>query len=126
MIGEQVVVADPRGQFGPLIALAAINRHTVLGEDVLAVLELIHQFVRDLREIATFDEIVGLEKYLAQSRLADGIVFEIELVEAVKDAIVCVHVQSIDGQIIGGQSDALKHLLQRQVFVVAEYNHFLI
>jgi hypothetical protein len=125
VIGEEVVVAHPRCELGPLIAFAAINRHAVLCEDVLAVLELFHQLVRHLREIAALDEIVGLEEYLAQSRLADGIVLEIELVEAVEDAIVCVHVQSIHCQVVGCQSDALEHFLQREVFVVTEYHHFL-
>ena len=78
--------------------------------------------LRQLRQIAPLYIIVRLHEDLAQARLADGVVLEVELVEAVKRVRVRVHVERVDREVVRGQLQRLEHLLQRQRRAVTE-NH---
>jgi hypothetical protein len=51
-----------------------------------------------------------LNKDLAQAGLAERVVLEVKLVEAVKDGLVGVHVQRVDIQVIPGELQRLKYL----------------
>jgi len=46
-------------------------------------------------------------------------------VEPVERVAVCMHVQSVDGEVGGGESQALKHLLKRQVSPITVDHHLI-
>src|SRR5262245_55119756 len=80
---------------------------------------------REFRQVAALDQVVGLEKDLAQPRLADRVVLEVELVEPMERVLVRVHVERVDAEVVGRQAQRLKHLAQREVFPVAKDDHVL-
>ena len=65
------------------------------------------------------DIIIRLQEDLAQPRLADRVVLQVELVEAVERVLVRVHVERVDREVVRGQVQRLEHLFQRQLLAVA-------
>ena len=73
-----------------------------------------------LSKIATLDQVVGLHEDLSQARLSDGIVLQIELVESMERVLMRVHVERVDGQVVGRQIKRLEDLLQRKLLAVTK------
>jgi hypothetical protein len=81
---EQIVVHDPLGQLVPLTGLTTVNRHTVLGHLILALLHLLKALFRNVRVVLTFDKIRGLQEHISQFAFAERVVLHIELIEALE------------------------------------------
>jgi hypothetical protein len=114
----QTVVHHPLGERIPLCRRASINGNAILCELIFVGFEIVKDLARDLCQIVAFQHIIVFEEDLAQTRLADRIVLQIELIEAV-ERLIRVHVQCIDRQVVWLQIQRLKHLCQCQSFVVA-------
>jgi len=69
-------------------------------------------------QVFALNVIVGLEKDFPQSALAYRIVLEVEFVESMKRVLVGMHVERIDGEVVGRQIQTLKHLSEGQMLVV--------
>mmetsp|Transcript_16122 Transcript_16122/g.27215 ORF Transcript_16122/g.27215 Transcript_16122/m.27215 type:complete len:264 (-) Transcript_16122:200-991(-) len=111
-VGQSVHV-EPSRQTGPLRSLAAVDRDAPLHECVLAGIEIRNDLLGDLRQVAAANDVFGLEEYFAQSALARGVVLEVESVEAV-EGVVGVHVERVDGQVVGSEVQRHKHLAQSE------------
>ena len=81
--------------------------------------------LRQLSEVAPVDVVVRLEEDLAQPRLPERIVLQVELVEPVERVLVRVHVEGIDRELVRGQVQRLEHLFERQFLSVTEDDHVL-
>ena len=81
--------------------LSQKQAEAVLGFLVLGEGEVVEELLRDLGKVSAAHLVVGLEEDLAQLRLAQGVVLEVEAVEAVK-RVMGVHVQRIYRQVICG------------------------
>lgn len=57
---------------------------------VLGRFEILEDFLGKFREILALDQVVGLQENLSQPRFANGVVFQIELVEAMKRIFMCL------------------------------------
>ena len=85
---EQLVVAHPRRQFRPLVALPAVNGHAILSELVLVGFQVVDHLLGQLGQVTAVDEVVVLEENFPKSGLADGVVLAVELIEAIEDSRV--------------------------------------
>ena len=81
--------------------------------------------LRQLRQIPALHVVVRLEEDLAQPRLADRVVLEIEFVEAMERVLMCVHIERVDGEVVRGQIERLENLRESEVLAVAEDDNVL-
>lgn len=84
VVREQLVIHNPGRQFVPLVNGFAVDRDTPLHHLVLARLQIRNDFLRNLSEIPPVDEVVRLQEDSSQPRFSDRVVFEVELVKAMK------------------------------------------
>lgn len=86
-----------------------------------------------MREVFAVEKVVGLEENLTETRLADGIIFGVEFVKAMKRVAVLkmnlfsskdkdkfkstyrVHVQHVNRQIVSREIHRFEHLSQRHL-----------
>lgn len=80
---------------------------------------------RQLRQVPPLYEVVRLEEDLAEARLAQGVILQIKLVEAMERVLVRVHVKRIDREVIRRQVERLEDLLQRELLAVTENDDVL-
>jgi hypothetical protein len=85
---EQLVVDHPVGQLVPLVLGTTIDRDTVLGHLVLALLQIRDDFSGNVSKVASLNLVVRLHKDLTETGLADRVVLQVELVEPVERVLV--------------------------------------
>lgn len=60
-----------------------------------------------------------LDEDLAEARLAEGVVLEVEAIEAVEDGFVGVHVERVDAEVVARQPQRLEDLEEREKLACA-------
>mmetsp|Transcript_1039 Transcript_1039/g.3140 ORF Transcript_1039/g.3140 Transcript_1039/m.3140 type:complete len:329 (-) Transcript_1039:1783-2769(-) len=86
------VLHDPRRQRVPFHRLPAVYGNPVLGELVFGALQVVEHLLGQLGQEPPADDVLLLDEYLAQPRLPERVVLQVELVKPVKDVLVRVHV----------------------------------
>lgn len=71
------------------------------------------------------DIVVRLQEDLPQSRFANWVVFQVELVKPMERVLVRVHIKGVNGKVVSGEVERLEHLFQRKLFAVSMDNHIL-
>ena len=71
------------------------------------------------------DTIVGLQEDLPQSRLPDRIVLQVEFVESMERVIVGVHIQGVDRELVGGETETLEYFVQCELLAITEDDDIL-
>mmetsp|Transcript_19321 Transcript_19321/g.48599 ORF Transcript_19321/g.48599 Transcript_19321/m.48599 type:complete len:215 (+) Transcript_19321:1032-1676(+) len=92
---------------------------------VLAVVQVFYHLPSELGKKAAMDDVVALDEDLAEARLPAGVILQVELVKAVEDVLVGVHIEGVDVEVVRRQVQALKNLFQGQVLAVAEDHHLV-
>ena len=64
--------------------------------------------------------IVRFQEDLSQTRLADRVIFQIELVKAVERVLVRMHIKGVDGKVVRRKAEGFEHLLQGKFFPVTD------
>lgn len=85
---EQLVVDHPVGQLIPLILGTTVDRDTVLGHLVLALLQIRKDLLGNVSKVATLNLVISFHKDLTETGLANGVVLQVELVEPVERILV--------------------------------------
>jgi hypothetical protein len=124
-MSEHFMVHDPLRQLVPVVHGPAVDRKPPLAVLVFALLKVVHDLMRQLGKVPAVDEVVRLQEDLAESALADRIVFEVELIEPVETVLMRMHVERVDGEVVRGQVQRLEDLLESELFAVAEDDDIL-
>lgn len=85
---KQLVVDHPVGQLIPLILGTTVDRDTVLGHLVLALLQIREDLLGNVGQVATLNLVVSLHKDLTETGLTNGVVLQVELVEPMERVLV--------------------------------------
>ena len=78
-----------------------------------------------LSQVPAVNVVVRLQEDLTQTRLANGVVLQVELVETVERILVRMHIKRVDREIVGRQVQRLEHLLQSQFLAISEDDNVL-
>lgn len=113
IVGINIRRNRPFGQFVPLLPTLAINAQTQLSILVLGFFQIACDLFYDSRKILPIEEIVSFQEDLAQSTLAYGVVFRVELVETVEGVSVRMDIQHVHCEVIGGQIHGLREKKKR-------------
>lgn len=84
VVGEQLVIHNPGGEFVPLVNGPAVDRNTPLDHLVFARFQIRDDFFCNLGEISSVDEVISLEEDGSQPRFSNRVVFKIELVKSME------------------------------------------
>ncbi|KAI7001276.1 AMP deaminase [Hortaea werneckii] len=109
-VGRKELVVDyPGCKLVPLVKRTTVDGDAPLDHLVLAAFQVGHDFLGDFSQVTAVNEIVSLEENRSQSTFSNRIVLQIKLVETVEAVCVCVHVQSVDAQVVSSKLDAFEH-----------------
>ena len=64
-------------------------------------------------KVASINAIIDLQKDLPKPRFSDRVVLEVEFIKPVERVLMGVHIERVDGQIVGAQLQRLENLLKR-------------
>ena len=84
IVRDQLVIDDPSSELLPFVNGSAIDGDSPFNKLVFAGFQVRDDLLCDFSEVASFDIVVSLQKDFSESRLPNGIVFEVELVKAME------------------------------------------
>lgn len=57
--------------------------------------------LREFCQIPSLNKVICLQEYLSESRFTNRVVLKVKLVESMERILVSMHIQCIDGKVIG-------------------------
>ena len=75
---------------------------STIGGKSLSVLDIGYRTtLREFCQIPSLNKIICLQEYLSESRFTNRVIFKVKLVKSMERVLVSVHIQCIDGKVIG-------------------------